>query len=95
MQVKRLHSIHRPHRLAIFSSKRVQNIRLIHKVVVWHCFYIFQFSYIISTFMLLIIMFEMRESLPIESTDVKLIVDGQPSDVTEHEGEFNEKKKQI
>lgn len=42
----------------------------------------------ISTFMLLVVVFEMRESLPIEDTDVKLIVDGQPNDVTEHEGEF-------
>lgn len=38
--------------------------------------------------MLLIIMFGMRESLPIDGTDVKLIVDGQPNEATEHEGDL-------
>lgn len=33
-------------------------------------------------------MFGMRESLPIDGTDVKLIVDGQPNEATEHEGDL-------
>lgn len=44
-------------------------------------------------FMLLMCIFEMKESLPIEDTDVKLIVDGQHNEViTEHVGELMDKK---
>lgn len=55
-------------------------------LVVW---LFLQFSKVIFTFVLLILIFEMRESLPIEDTDIKLIVDGQHNEVvTEHVGEL-------
>lgn len=63
-----------------------------HRVVCFLVHFFLQIPYIISTFLLFIILFGLKNAHPIDNidvTDIRLCVDEDHSEITtEHEGEF-------